>query len=183
MRINNINSMGFNGIYERKDTCFNEKERAIADDIRNKLGQPKPDDSKNRTYETWLEQEQGINILFSTNQKKRDRVIVTALKGAYDSDKNVFYPAKGDFHVGDYFDTNQFDFEDVIKEEKANNFLEKMFHPMTMIGIMLLGIIFPVLTKRPQAEKVVTNPEIKKELIQAKDSIVDSLKNAKPIKF
>ena len=33
---------------------------------------------------------------------------------------------------------------------------------MTMLGIILLGMIFPVITKRPQTEKVVTNPEIKK---------------------
>ena len=183
MRVENINSIRFNGIFERKGTTFNKKERAIADDIYNKLKQPNPNDSQKRTYETWLEQEHGINILFSTNQKKGDRVIVTALKGRYDSDEIVHHPSKGDFHVGDYFDTDQFDPEDVRREEKASAVADKVFSPWTGLAIIFCGIFLPYLLRRPQAEKSVTYPEIKQELIQAKDSIVDSIKNAKPIKF
>ena len=48
---------------------------------------------------------------------------------------------------------------------------------------MLLGILLPVIGKRPQAEKIVTNPEAKQELIHTKDSIVDSLKNITKLKF
>ena len=174
MKINSIEQVNFKSIYIQANG-FNERECMLADDIAKKLlGNLKIDDEKCRTWNQWLKEEKGIDVLVKRNRYTQDKLTVFGVKKVKNFDDAS--KMKDFFVVGNYH-TTDFKPEDVLKAYRE----DKMTFGCALGTIALLGLccIGAFWLHRTNVKNHRLNKEIPQKVIQIKDGIVDSLNIAR----